>query len=143
MTEERKVVTVLFADLVDSTALGAAHDPELVRATLSRTFDAVREVLVAHGATVEKFIGDAVMAVFGVPRVHDDDPDRAVRAAFALRDRLARLSERSSMPLALRVGVNTGEAGAGSAESDQVLVTGAAGNAASRAQAGAPPGEIR
>ena len=142
MTEERKVVTVLFADLVDSTALGAAHDPELVRATLSRTFDAVREVLVAHGATVEKFIGDAVMAVFGVPRVHDDDPDRAVRAAFALRDRLARLSERSSMPLALRVGVNTGEAVAGSAESDQFLVTGSPVNAASRLQSAASPGEI-
>ncbi|TMD59517.1 MAG: hypothetical protein E6I87_09130 [Chloroflexi bacterium] len=142
MPEERKVVTVLFADLVDSTALGAAHDPEVVRATLSRTFDALREVLVAHGATVEKFIGDAVMAVFGVPRVHDDDPDRAVRAAFALRDRLIRVSEYSPIPLQLRVGVNTGEAVAGSAESDQFLVTGPPVNAASRLQSAASPGEI-
>src|SRR2546428_12390188 len=120
MTEERKVVPVLFADLVDSTALGAAHDPELVRATLSRTFDAVREVLVAHGATVEKFIGDAVMAVFGWPRGHDDEPHPAGRAALPLRARLARLSERSAIPLGLRAGGHTRGAGAGSAGRHQM-----------------------
>jgi len=89
MTEERKLVTVLFADIVGSTALGSSHDPEVVRRTLSRAFGEVRQVLETHGGTVEKFIGDAVMAVFGIPQTHDDDADRAVRAAFALRDRIA------------------------------------------------------
>ena len=83
MLEERKLVTVLFADIVGSTELGLDHDPEVVRASLGRAFEAASEVLRAHGGTVEKFIGDAVMAVFGVPAAHDDDPDRAVRAAFA------------------------------------------------------------
>ena len=86
MPEQRRLVTVLFADIVGSTALGSAHDPEVVRRTLARAFAQMREVLEGHGATVEKFIGDAVMAVFGIPQGHDDDADRAVRAAFVLRD---------------------------------------------------------
>ena len=86
MSEERKLVTVLFADIVGSTVAGAEHDPEIVRGALARTFAAARSVLETHGGTVEKFIGDAVMAVFGVPTAHDDDADRAIRAAFALRD---------------------------------------------------------
>lgn len=142
MPEERKLVTVLFADIVGSTALSAAHDPEVVRATLSRTFEAIREVLVGYGATVEKFIGDAVMAVFGVPRAQEDDAERAVRAAFALRDRVARLNDESRIQLELRVGVNTGEAVAGSGDTGEFLVTGVPVNTASRLQAGAAPGEI-
>src|SRR5207302_7799991 len=142
MPEERKLVAVLFADIVGSTEMGLSHDPEIVRESLGQAFESASEILRAHGGTVEKFIGDAVMAVFGVPRVHDDDPDRAVRAAFALRDRLIRVSEYSPIPLQLRVGVNTGEAVAGSAESDQFLVTGPPVNAASRLQSAASPGEI-
>jgi class 3 adenylate cyclase len=140
--EERKLVTVLFADIVDSTSLSASHDPEVVRAILARTFDALRAVLLGYGATVEKFIGDAVMAVFGVPVAHDDDAERGVRAAFALRARVAELSANAPVRLELRVGVNTGEAVAGSGESSQFLVTGAPVNGASRLQVAAAPGEI-
>ena len=87
MPDQRKLVTVLFADIVGSTAIGSAHDPEVVRRTLARAFAEMRQALERNGATVEKFIGDAVMAVFGIPQAHDDDADRAVRAAFALRER--------------------------------------------------------
>ena len=86
-------MTILFADIVGSTAMGQEHDPEVVRAAMGNVFAAASEILRAHGGTVEKFIGDAVMAVFGVPAAHDDDPDRAVRAAFAIRAR--RLPPRS------------------------------------------------
>src|SRR5688572_30155052 len=109
MPEERKLVTLLFADIVGSAGIGAAEDPELVRRTLSRAFARIREVLTAHGGTVEKFIGDAVMAVFGVPQAHDDDADRAVRAAFAIRGVVAALSPSLPFPLELRIGVNTGQ----------------------------------
>jgi class 3 adenylate cyclase len=142
MGQERKLVTILFADIVGSTALGLEHDPEVIRAALRRTFDALRDVLVGHGGTVEKFIGDAVMAVFGVPVAHDDDADRAVRSAFALRSRVAELNQTAQLPVALRVGVNTGEAVTGSGEDAQFLVTGAPVNAGSRLQAAAAPGEI-
>ncbi|HUG06554.1 MAG TPA: adenylate/guanylate cyclase domain-containing protein [Candidatus Limnocylindria bacterium] len=138
MTEERKLVTVLFADIVGSTEIGLEHDPEVVRATLARTFEAVREVLVAHGGTVEKFIGDAVMAVFGVPAAHEDDADRAVRAAFALHERASALGGR--LPLVVRTGVNTGEVVAGSGAT--ALVTGTPVIAAGRLQTAAAPGEI-
>jgi class 3 adenylate cyclase/tetratricopeptide (TPR) repeat protein len=140
--EERRLVTILFADIVGSTALGQAHDPEVVRAALGGTFEAMREVLVAHGGTVEKFIGDAVMAVFGVPRAHDDDADRAVRAAFAMRAWVADLNRTSRLPFELRVGVNTGEVVAGIGGSEQFLVTGAPVNAGARLQSAAMPGEI-
>jgi class 3 adenylate cyclase/tetratricopeptide (TPR) repeat protein len=142
MSEERKLVTVLFADIVGSTALGQEHDAEVVRASLARAFDGLRGTLVAHGGTVEKFIGDAVMAVFGVPAVHDDDADRAVRAAFALRKRIAELNEDARIKFALRIGVNTGEVVAGLGEAAQFLVTGAPVNTASRLQSAAAPGEI-
>ncbi len=142
MPEERKVVTVLFADIVGSAALGEEHDPELVRRSLARTFDALKEVLEAHGGTVEKFIGDAVMAVFGVPRAHDDDADRAVRAAFALREGVAALNQSRRLAFALRIGVNTGEAVAGSGAGAQFLVTGAPVNLGARLQQAAQPGEI-
>ena len=142
MPEERKLVTVLFADIVGSTAMGLDHDPEVVRASLGRAFEAASEILRAHGGTVEKFIGDAVMAVFGVPAAHDDDPDRAVRAAFALRDRLSAPDPAGGPELRVRIGINTGEAVAGSGQDAQFLVTGPAVNAAARLQQAAAPGEI-
>ena len=140
MTEERKLVTVLFADIVGSTAIGASHDPEVVRRTLSRAFAEVRQVLEAHGGTVEKFIGDAVFAIFGIPRTHDDDADRAVRAAFALRERITALNADNRFALELRIGVNSGQVVTGDA--GETLVTGDAVNAGARLQAAAAPGEI-
>ena len=140
MTEERKLVTVLFADIVGSTALGSSHDPEVVRRTLSRAFSEVRQALETHGGTVEKFIGDAVMAVFGIPHTHDDDADRAVRAAFALRDRIAALNAGGRFALELRIGVNSGQVVTG--DGAETLVTGEAVNAGARLQAAAAPNEI-
>jgi len=142
MPEERKLVTVLFADIVGSTELGLSHDPEVVREALGRAFESASEILREHGGTVEKFIGDAVMAVFGVPAAHDDDPDRAVRAAFALRDRIAGADPGAAPPLRVRIGVNTGEVVTGSGQTAQFLVTGPAVNAAARLQQAAGPGEI-
>ena len=141
MTEERKLVTVLFADIVGSTALGMQHDAEVVREGLARTFEAARTVLESHGGTVEKFIGDAVMAVFGVPTAHDDDADRAVRAAFALRERVAALAS-DGLPFEVRIGINSGEAVAGTGESTQFLVTGPVVNLAARLEQAAGTGEI-
>lgn len=140
MPEERKLVTILFADIVGSTAAGTAHDPEIVRRALARAFAEMRQILETHGGTVEKFIGDAVMAVFGVPVAHDDDAERAVRAAFALRERVAGLSATGRIPLELRLGVNTGQVVAGTGA--ETLVTGPAVNEAARLQQAAVPGEI-
>jgi class 3 adenylate cyclase/tetratricopeptide (TPR) repeat protein len=141
MPEERKIATILFADIVGSTALGEAADPELVRRTLTRAFSQIRESLTAHGGTVEKFVGDAVMAVFGVPHAHDDDADRAIRAAFALRDLVSGLSPSLPFPLMLRIGVSTGQVIAGVDGAD-TLVTGGVTNAAARLEQAAAPGEI-
>src|SRR5918911_3985106 len=91
--EARKPVTILFCDVVGSTELGERVDPEVLRATMRRYFDAAQAVIERHGGTVEKFIGDAVMAVFGVPRVHEDDALRALRAADEMRETLTRLNE--------------------------------------------------
>src|SRR5712692_8751237 len=102
MREQRKVVTVLFADVVGSTTLASESDPEVVRSQMSRYFRRITEVAEAHGGTVEKFAGDAAMVVFGMPAVHDDDAERAVRAALEIRDGASEVS--------VRVGVNTGEA---------------------------------
>src|SRR3954468_7497238 len=88
MAEERRLVTVLFADVVGSTAMGEALDPEDVRALLGRLFAIATDAVERHGGRVEKFIGDAIMAVFGVPIAHDDDPARALSAALGLRDRV-------------------------------------------------------
>ena len=115
--EVRKTVTVLFADVVGSTALGESRDPEAVRALMANWFEDARTILGRHGGTVEKFIGDAVMAVFGIPRTHEDDALRAVRAAAELK-----------RP-ELRIGVNTGEVVAGEGET---IVTGDAVNVAAR-----------
>jgi class 3 adenylate cyclase len=103
--EERKVVSVLFADLVGFTARAEHLDPEDVRRILAPFHDRLRGELQRHGGTVEKFIGDAVMAVFGAPAAHEDDPERAVRAALAIRDGIAR----DEAGLAVRIGIATGE----------------------------------
>jgi class 3 adenylate cyclase/tetratricopeptide (TPR) repeat protein len=129
--EVRKTVTVLFCDVTGSTALGERLDPEATRKLMARYFDTARGILERHGASVEKFIGDAVMAVFGIPQVHEDDALRAARAALELRD--------SVTELALRIGVNTGEVVAGSGET---LVTGDAVNVAARLEQAAAPGDV-
>ena len=132
--EERKVVTVLFTDLVGSTARGEGLDPEDVRATLSRYYAQLRAELERHGGTVEKFIGDAVMAVFGAPVSHEDDPERAVRAALAIRDSVGE-------ELEIRTAVHTGEAlvalGARAVEGEG-MVSGDVVNTAARLQSAAP-----
>ncbi|HVN61905.1 MAG TPA: BTAD domain-containing putative transcriptional regulator [Gaiellaceae bacterium] len=144
--ERRKTVTVLFCDVADSTELGERLDPELLRGVLVRYFELVAGVLERHGASVEKFVGDAVMAVFGVPDVHEDDAMRAVRAAFELRDELAGLNEQLErevgFALEVRVGINTGEVVAGDHSAGQMIVTGDAVNVAARLQQVGQPGEI-
>src|SRR5205823_6626782 len=141
--EERKRVTVLFCDVVGSTALGERLEPETVRRMLGRYFETARKVVEDHGGSVEKFIGDAVMAVFGVPVLHEDDAVRAVRAAAELREALGPLNEELmreyGTTLALRIGVNTGEVVTGS---DERLATGDAVNVAARLEQGAGPNEI-
>ncbi|HYS29593.1 MAG TPA: adenylate/guanylate cyclase domain-containing protein, partial [Candidatus Limnocylindria bacterium] len=134
MREQRKVVTVLFADVVGSTALAAQADPEVVRSQMGRYFKRVTDISEAYGGTVEKFAGDAAMVVFGVPTVHDDDAERAVRAALDIRDGAAEL--------AVRVGVNTGEAVTAAREDRQFMVSGDAVNTAARLQQGAESGEV-
>ena len=101
----------------------------------------MRESLTAHGGTVEKFVGDAVMSVFGIPKAHDDDAERAVRAAFALRDGIEALSASLPFPLHLRIGVNTGQVMT-AGEGAETLVTGGPVNVAARLQQSAAPGEI-
>jgi len=139
--EERRLVTVLFADIVGSTSLNDDHDPELVRATLQSAFATCRDIVAEHGGTVEKFIGDEVMAVFGVPEAHEDDAERAVRAAFAIRRAMAERNSRSRLPLQMRYGINSGEVVSGSASGD-VMVTGRAVNAGARVREAAAPEEI-
>ncbi len=143
--EVRKTVTVLFADVTGSTALGERLDPEAFRRVMARYFDAARTCLEGHGGTVEKFIGDAVMAVFGVPQVHEDDALRAVRAAVELRAALRELNEelerQHGVRIQIRIGVNTGEVVTGDASAEQKLVTGDAVNVAARLVASAAPGE--
>ena len=141
--EVRKTVTVLFADVTGSTALGEQLDPESFRRVMARYFEAARTCLERHGGTVEKFIGDAVMAVFGVPTVHEDDALRALRAATELREALSELNEQLErdygVSLLLRTGVNSGEVVTGTEER---LATGDAVNVAARLEQAAPPGEI-
>ncbi|SRR5712692_2826895 len=108
MPEERKLVTILFADVTGSTALGESLDPEDVRALMGRYYAHAREVVASHGGTIEKFIGDAVMAVFGLTQAHGDDAERALVAAMALREAVAN-DEVLGQSFQLRIGVNTGE----------------------------------
>jgi class 3 adenylate cyclase/tetratricopeptide (TPR) repeat protein len=128
--EQRKVVTVLFCDVTGSTSLGEQLDPEALRTVMARYFETARTAIERHGGTVEKFIGDAVMAVFGVPVVHEDDALRAVRAAAELRD---------AVEIDVRIGVNTGEVVTGGADT---LATGDAVNVAARLEQAASPGEV-
>ena len=144
--EVRKTVTVVFTDLVGSTSLGESLDSESLRGLLTLYFERMQEVLEAHGAAVEKFIGDAVMAVFGLPKLREDDAVRAVRAALGMQEALAELNvelERGwGVVLANRTGVNTGEVVAGDVTADQRLVTGDAVNVAARLEQAAGAGEI-
>jgi class 3 adenylate cyclase/tetratricopeptide (TPR) repeat protein len=131
--EQRKTVTILFCDVAGSTELGESTDPEALRALLARYFVRMKEIVGSHGGSVEKFIGDAVMAVFGVPVVHEDDALRACRAAVEMRDALPELGIRG------RIGVNTGEVVTGTEER---LATGDAVNVAARLEQAAEPGEV-
>jgi class 3 adenylate cyclase/tetratricopeptide (TPR) repeat protein len=144
--QERKVVTSLFADLTASTELATRLDPEDLRQVLEPFFTAMVAEIERFGGTVEKFIGDAVVAFFGVPAAHEDDPERAVRAALAMQRRLTELNRelrgRAGGDLAMRIGVNTGEVFAHGGGIDEGLVTGEAVNIAARFQALAPPGRI-
>ena len=130
---QRKTVTVVFCDLTGSTELGESTDPEALRALLARYFERMKGIVEAHGGSVEKFIGDAVMAVFGVPVAHEDDALRACRAAIEMRDALPDLG------IAGRIGVNTGEVVTGTEER---LATGDAVNVAARLEQVAQPGEV-
>src|SRR4051794_33569954 len=131
--ETRKVVTVLFCDVTGSTELGERLDPEALRLLLARYFERMKAIVERRGVCVEKFIGDAVMAVFGVPTVHEDDALRALRAAVAMRDALPDLG------IDGRIGVMTGEVVTGTEER---LATGDAVNVAARLEQAAQPGEI-
>src|SRR6202165_209580 len=111
MSEERRIVTVLFADVAGSTALGEELDPEEMRRLLARYYSVAREVVGDHGGTVEKFIGDAVMAVFGLPTANGDDPDMEVAAALTMRKQI-RADAQLIGRLEVRFGVSTGEVGA-------------------------------
>lgn len=140
--EERKLVSILFADVTGSTALGETLDPEDVRALMGCYYAHARQVVTQHGGTIEKFIGDAVMAVFGLPQAHGDDAERALAAAMALRDAVAR-DEILGEAFQLRIGVNTGEVIAtNDSSSSDFLVTGDAVNVSARLQQSAAPGEI-
>jgi len=138
------MVTVLFTDLVDSTGLAQRFDAERARDLLGRFFDAASEELIALRGRPEKFIGDAVMAVFGLPHVHEDDALRAVRAGLAIRERVRRLGEALGLvePLEVRTGIETGEAAVGRSPTGQLLVTGPVVNVAARLQSAAQVGQV-
>jgi len=144
--EFRKVVTIVFSDLKGSTSMGERLDSESLREVMSRYFDAMQAELERHGGVVEKFIGDAVMAVFGLPKLHEDDALRAVRAAAGMQRALAELNDELErhwgVQLANRTGVNTGEVVAGDPTSGQRLVTGDAVNVAARLEQAAGEREV-
>ena len=146
--EERKLVTVLFADVTGSTGLGDRLDPERLRLLLSRYFTAMSAVIESWGGTIEKYIGDAIMAVFGVPQAREDDAERALRAALEMRERLDQLNvgleALHGVRLAARIGINTGEviAPLDARSAAQRIITGDAVNVAARLEQEAPPGDI-
>jgi predicted ATPase/class 3 adenylate cyclase len=148
--EERRIVTIMFADITGSTPLADKLDPEDLRAILTGYFNLMTEQIRRHGGTVEKYIGDAVMAVFGAPIAHEDDPDRAVRAALDMQAALARFNQRrqaqdpEATRLQMRIGINTGEVAAPGAQfrRHDFLITGDAVNVAARLQQVAMPDMI-
>ena len=141
LQEERKLVTVVFADLVGSTELAVQQDPEQLRGLLSAFFEEMAQQIRSFGGTVEKYAGDAIMAVFGVPRVHEDDAERAVRAAIAMLETIGQLNptfeQEYNSRLELRVGIATGEVVAATQETREFMVTGEVANLASRLQSAA------
>ena len=151
--EERRVVTIMFADITGSTPLADHLDPEDMRAILIGYFNLMTEQIRKHDGTVEKYIGDAVMAVFGAPIAHEDDPDRAIRAALDMQAALAQFNEQrqaqdpQATRLQMRIGINTGEVAAPTPSNSHYirrdfLITGDAVNVASRLQAAAMPDTI-
>ena len=140
--EERKLATVLFADLAGSTELAMRVDAEHLRALLADVYSELSQAAAAFGGTVEKFIGDAVMAVFGVPQSHEDDPERAVRAALTMISRLTSVGRRHGVDCDLRIGIYTGVVVAGTTPGRDFLVTGEIVNLAARLQQAAEPGEV-
>src|SRR5947207_15784604 len=132
--QERKLVTVVFADLAGSTVLATHLDPERYREVMQAFYQSVSRELSSLRGRAEKFVGDAVMAVFGLPHAHDDDALRAVRAGLIIRDRTARLGETLGLALDLkvRVGVNSGAVAVGPGGADRPLVVGPAVNLAAR-----------
>jgi class 3 adenylate cyclase len=146
MGATRKIVTIVFSDVSGSTRLGEQLDAEALRRVMERYFEEMRGILEYHGGTVEKFIGDAVMAVFGIPVAHEDDVLRSVRAAAEMRGRLAELNEELArergVTLAARIGINTGEVVVGDPAGGHFYASGDAANVAARLQQAAKPGEI-
>src|SRR5215218_7737856 len=139
--DRRKTVTILFADVVDSSALAAELDPEVLRGVMRSYFEVVERVVALHGGTVEKFIGDAAMAVFGIPEVHEDDALRAVRAASELHEAIAEVEADRGIAIGICVGINTGEVLAADPASGETFATGSAVIVATRLQQAALPGE--
>jgi class 3 adenylate cyclase len=146
MGEARKIVTIVFSDVIGSTELGERLDPEALRRIMERYFSEMRTILERHGGTVEKFIGDAVVAAFGIPVTHEDDALRAIRAAVEMGTRLQELNEefarRRGVTLTVRTGINTGEVVAGDPGEGQFYASGDAVNVAARLEGAADPGEI-
>jgi class 3 adenylate cyclase/DNA-binding winged helix-turn-helix (wHTH) protein/tetratricopeptide (TPR) repeat protein len=144
--EERKVATILFADVSGSTELGERLDPERLRALLRTFFEAMSGVIASWGGTLEKYIGDAIVAVFGVPTAHEDDPERAVRASLEMLERLEELNrtfeERHGITLAIRIGIDTGEVIAPIGGAGNQLVAGDTVNVAARLEQAAEPGAV-
>src|SRR5436305_1643049 len=134
--EARKIVTALFCDVAGSTALGERLDPEALHNVLSRYFEAIAAIIERHGGTVQKYAGDAVLAVFGVPRVREDDALRAVRAAAEISDQLPAIAADTGVALALRTGVNTGLV---LTDEGKTLALGDAVNVAARLEQAAKP----
>jgi class 3 adenylate cyclase/tetratricopeptide (TPR) repeat protein len=145
-SEARKIVTIVFSDVTGFTSLGEALDPESLRGLMARYFGEMRAIIERHEGQVEKFVGDALMAVFGVPRAHEDDAPRALRAALEMRRALPALNEAFERDLgvriAIRTGVNTGEVLSGTNVDGESFVTGDAVNVASRLESTAEAGEI-
>src|SRR5512132_3336809 len=146
VAERRKVVTVVFADVVGSTALGERVDPETLRWAMQRWFGRMAATIERHGGTVENYIGDAVMAVFGVPTSHEDDALRAVRAAAEMRAAVAvlrtELRRERNLDFDVRIGVNTGEVVTGSTATGGLFTAGDIVNVAARLEQSARPGDI-